>query len=95
MKNIIIALTLAAAAGGVSPAFAYDEDQGDKDFVQSLIQSKDYTCNEVESMVVSSYSGKISVLCVGVGESHSASPSESYSYTITKPGGRWQVESND
>jgi len=91
MKIFLLALFFVGAA---LPAYAYDEDQGNKDFVQSLIQSKGYTCNEIESMVVSSYSGEISVLCVGQGESHSESPSESYTYTVTKPSGRWQVESN-
>jgi len=57
------------------------EEQDAQDFAQSLVQSRDYQCNTVTMFTSNSYTGNADILCDDV-----------HRYRITKPGGRWKVE---
>ncbi|QEM90827.1 hypothetical protein FEI17_09270 [Kosakonia radicincitans] len=79
---MIIALVITA------PVLAYDTDQDDNDFVQSLIQNKDYRCDKIDSMVVREFQGDIKAMCIN-------DDGSSDIFTITKSGGKWKVTPND
>lgn len=77
MKKTIVTVVLAL----LSFSAAADDQQDAKDFAQSLIQSRDYTCDKVTGFSTANFSGEAVVFC-----------DDMYKYVITKPGGRWKVE---
>lgn len=57
------------------------EKKDAQDFAQSLVQAKGYKCDTVSMFTSNSYTGNADILC-----------DDLHRYRITKPGGRWKVE---